>query len=158
MNIETQKARSQVDIKIDGIVLFVIGVLGVVLSLRYEIGTLRRMGAGYFPLILSGIITILALIIIVMPRSEYDPFNAKKEIRQIEFLESRSLKIGITIAAGFGFIFGSKYVGLPVGAFVCVFLATFAYREFGFFQRLLFALLSSGVLWILFVWILKLNF
>lgn len=42
-------------------ILAAIGLAGFVIGLDYEFGSARRMGPGYFPLVLSGVLFILAL-------------------------------------------------------------------------------------------------
>jgi hypothetical protein len=37
------------------------GIAAFIVALSYDMGTARRMGPGYFPLVLSGLLTVLAL-------------------------------------------------------------------------------------------------
>lgn len=43
-------------------ILATIGLIGFVIGLEYEFGSARRMGPGYFPVVLSGLLFLLALV------------------------------------------------------------------------------------------------
>jgi uncharacterized protein YybS (DUF2232 family) len=49
---------------IGGLVLIAIGVAAIVIAGEYPFGTARRMGPGYFPVILGGICAILGVAIV----------------------------------------------------------------------------------------------
>ena len=59
-----ENRRSFADI-LAGAIFIAIGLAFVVGSLGYELGTLLRMGPGYFPLATGGILTVLGLVILV---------------------------------------------------------------------------------------------
>lgn len=46
-----------------GVMFFVIGMIFAVLSQQYHVGTAAKMGPGYFPLMLGGLLAFLGLII-----------------------------------------------------------------------------------------------
>ncbi|MFV0336017.1 MAG: tripartite tricarboxylate transporter TctB family protein [Tropicimonas sp.] len=50
-------------------ILFLAGVFVAMQALDYELGTLRRMGPGYFPLLLGILLSLLACIIALEPAS-----------------------------------------------------------------------------------------
>lgn len=54
------KVANVKDLK-SGAVFAGFGILGVVLSLDYDMGTLSNMGPGYFPLLVSGSLTVVGL-------------------------------------------------------------------------------------------------
>ena len=47
--------------RLSGAIFVAIGLLGLVLSRNYALGTATRMGPGYFPTVLSGLIALLGL-------------------------------------------------------------------------------------------------
>jgi hypothetical protein len=47
-----------------GLIFVAFGLAFAITSLRYELGTLLRMGPGYFPLVLGGILVFLGLLIV----------------------------------------------------------------------------------------------
>jgi putative tricarboxylic transport membrane protein len=48
-----------------GIILFIFGVATIILSLRMEIGSIRSIGTGFFPLLLGILLMILSLVYIL---------------------------------------------------------------------------------------------
>jgi hypothetical protein len=47
-----------------GVIFVAFGLAFAITSLRYELGTPLRMGPGYFPLVLGGILVLLSLLIV----------------------------------------------------------------------------------------------
>jgi hypothetical protein len=47
-----------------GLIFVAVGLAFAITSLSYELGTLLRMGPGYFPLVLGGILVLLGLLIV----------------------------------------------------------------------------------------------
>lgn len=73
------KQDSAFDWKATGIaagLLFVLGACVAVGAMTYEVGTLRRMGPGYFPLLLGVVLCLLSVLVLVesrFSRVENDP-------------------------------------------------------------------------------------
>jgi hypothetical protein len=59
-----ENRRSFADV-LAGAIFVAIGLAFVVGSLGYELGTLLRMGPGYFPLVTGGVLAVLGLVIVV---------------------------------------------------------------------------------------------
>lgn len=47
-----------------GLLFIAFGLIGAYLSTAYPMGTAMRMGAGYFPLLLSGVLALLGLVVL----------------------------------------------------------------------------------------------
>ena len=56
-----------------GMMFVVLGVLFMVLSRQYQLGTAAKMGPGYFPTVLGGILTVLGLMIVASAFSKSNP-------------------------------------------------------------------------------------
>lgn len=114
---------------LSGSVLLLIGGLTVLGSLDYTMGSLARMGPGYFPLAIGVIIMILGLMLFFELGGEgYAPEQAEQNIddlKQISF-KRQLLTWGLIIGAMLSFIVLAKYGGLVPATFSLVFIATFA--------------------------------
>lgn len=64
--------RSAKDI-LAGATFIVFGIAFVLGAMSYEIGSPVRMGPGYFPLVVGGLLAVLGIVIIVKPSPEDDP-------------------------------------------------------------------------------------
>lgn len=96
-----------------GLVFVFCGVLTVYLARFYPMGTAARMGPGYFPSILGGVLAILGMIISV--RSLWTVGETIRPIR----LRPLALVIGAVV--GFGLLV--KPLGLILATFVLVFFS-----------------------------------
>jgi hypothetical protein len=96
-----------------GLVFFFCGVLSVYLARNYPMGTAARMGPGYFPSILGGVLAILGIIISV--RSLW---TISETIRPI-----RLRPLALVIGAVVGFALLVKPLGLILATFVLVFFS-----------------------------------
>ena len=79
------------------------GIFFMVQSLGLEIGTALRMGPGYFPLVLSGILILLALVVLVQAvRFEGEPVGPIAW-RGMVFILPAPVLFGLTVR-GLGFV------------------------------------------------------
>ena len=67
-----------------GVMFFVFGVIFVVLSRQYQLGTAAKMGPGYFPTILGGLLAVLGLIIVI---GAFEKHNTELRIERIGWRE-----------------------------------------------------------------------
>ena len=49
-----------------GAVFVALGLIFAIASLRLDLGTAFRMGPGYFPLVLAGLLTVIGIAVIVI--------------------------------------------------------------------------------------------
>jgi hypothetical protein len=98
-----ENRRSFADI-LAGAIFIVIGVAFVVGSLGYELGTLLRMGPGYFPLVTGGVLAVLGLIILVkgLVAGEVIEFG-RIPWRSVILIVAAILFFGLTVR-GLGFV------------------------------------------------------
>jgi hypothetical protein len=98
-----ENRRSFADI-LAGAIFIAIGVAFVVGSLGYELGTLLRMGPGYFPLVTGGVLAVLGLIILVkgLVAGEVIEFG-RIPWRSVILIVAAILFFGLTVR-GLGFV------------------------------------------------------
>lgn len=98
-----------------GLFLMAISLAFGLPAMRYPFGEFARAGAGLFPLMVSGLLMLIAVITIVRSRfMEHDhvEFNVKN--------------IGVILASLCGFALVSHFINMILGIVVMVFLASFA--------------------------------
>jgi hypothetical protein len=101
---------------IGGAILIGIGLLAMVVASEYPFGTARRMGPGYFPMVLGGITTFLGLAIVIkgfIPAWRDEGVGSPPNFRNI---------IGISAAVAGFVIIGGRF-GLIPGILVLVIVA-----------------------------------
>ncbi|MGO4832355.1 tripartite tricarboxylate transporter TctB family protein [Rhizobiaceae sp. 2RAB30] len=86
-----------------GALFVVVGLFFLVQSLGLELGTAFRMGPGYFPLVLSGVLILLGLVIVVQAtRAEGEPIGPIAW-RGILLILPAPIVFGLTVR-GLGFV------------------------------------------------------
>ena len=107
-----------------GVVFLLAGIAGIYFAARYPIGTIDRVGAGFFPLILAWLLTGLGAALLIVGLS------AKTELDEPASISWRSL----TVIAGAIVFFGLAVtrIGLLITVPVTVFIASFAQQTFDF--------------------------
>jgi hypothetical protein len=134
-----------------GALMMAIGIGAMVQGRHYSVGTLSRMGPGFFPVTLGAILTIVGLAIIVTAR-----FSAPEAEGPALPPEWRGwLCIGASIVA---FVVLGKYGGLVPATFAVVFISALADRENTLVSASILGLATVGVCIIVFWWALQMNF
>lgn len=108
-----------------GFLLIAIGLFAIYYAQRYNFGTMRQMGPGFFPVVLGGVLVGLgALIVLPALRRPGQPivFN----------LRTLALILGAVVT--FGALL--RPLGLPIATMVAVLLASMAERGFPWLGRL----------------------
>lgn len=104
-----------------GLMLF-IGIGTTIGSLNYGIGTLARMGPGYFPLILGIVLILIGALIIATPLTEEDA--------AYEWSGGRQYRSWIIVIAGMlAFMILGKYGGLVPATFALIFMTALGDRS-----------------------------
>ena len=114
-----------------GLIFVGIGVAFAYASLGYQIGTAFRMGPGYFPLVLAGLLIILGIAILV------SAFRDGPDAEQME----RVPWLAVVLILGSLVFFGVTVRGLGVvpSLFITTFLSAFASKRTGFVGAILIA-------------------
>lgn len=105
-----------------GVMFFVFGVLFVVLSRQYQLGTAAKMGPGYFPTILGGLLAVLGLIIFF---GAFEKHNAELKVERVGW---RELLLLLASIAAFGVLLPS--MGMVVSIVVLIGVSALASHEF----------------------------
>lgn len=119
-------------------ILALIGAAAFIIALGYDFGSARRMGPGYFPVVLSGLLTVLAT-------SEIISAALKPEAISVDW---RPFLAILTAVAGFAV---TMYLfGMIPAFFVVIGITTLSERRFGWGAAFILAAMTSTGAWLLF--------
>lgn len=132
-----------------GVMFLCIGLVGILLSRNYAMGTAAKMGPGYFPTMLCGILVLMGIVIALMSITS----KTSGDIPSVNF------KIITWICASI-ILFGVllNYMGLFVACFVVIFFSSLASDEHSYVVSIIGALILSIASVAIFSWGLKLQF
>jgi hypothetical protein len=103
--------------------MLLIGMVTALGSLGYGMGTLGRMGPGYFPLLLGILLVFVSILIAVTPDSA-DEIRADAEREPFRVIARRRLRPWSARVGGvIAFIVIGKYGGLVPATFVLIFMS-----------------------------------
>lgn len=126
------------------LLMLILAVPTIVGSLNYQLGSLARMGPGYFPLILGCVLAFLALLLLFSPEPVETSINEGIEEHSLSFKEQVITWLTI-IASVLAFILLGKYGGLIPATFVMCTLAAFADRRNSRFTNLMIGVVLTVV-------------
>jgi hypothetical protein len=129
---------------------FVFGVIFVVLSRQYQMGTAAKMGPGYFPTILGGLLAVLGLIILV---GAFEKHNAELKIERVGW---RQLLLLLASIGLFGLLLPK--LGLVISIVVLIGVAALASHEFKLRDTVLSIVVLIVMSYVVFVKGLELQF
>ena len=138
-----------------GALMMVIGLAAVAAGRQYQMGTLRNMGAGFFPTATGMLLAIVGLMIAVTSRpSATPPQNptAHQKARLPDFRGSFCI-----IASVIAFVLLGKYGGLLPATFGIVFISALGDRTNSILQAAVLALSMCLIALVVFWWALKLQ-
>jgi len=121
--------------------LAAIGAAGLVIGLDYEFGSMRRMGPGYFPVVLSGILVVLAIAEMLSAVLKPDP-------EATGALDWRPMCAILAAVAGFAVTI--ELFGLLPAFFVVIGLSTLSERGYGLLPATVISLVTCLAAWLLF--------
>lgn len=139
------------------LLMLIIAVPTIVGSLNYQVGTLARMGPGYFPLILGIILAFLALLILFSPEPVETLVDEAHQEETLTFKEQWFTWIIIVVSI-LAFIVIGKYGGLVPATFVMCTLAAIADKKNSFKSAILVGIVLTAVSIGLFHYGLQLQF
>ena len=135
-----------------GGLMLLLGIGAIWKGFDYHIGTLSRMGPGYFPVIVGAVLALMGVLIALGARSAAAPGKAK----QAPPPEWRGWFC--IVAANIAFIVLGRYGGLLPATFAVVFIAALGDRQNTFKSAFLLAIAMVVVCLIVFSWALQLQF
>ena len=131
-----------------GMLFLLIGGIGFYVALSYPFGTLQRMGPGYFPRVLSGILMGFGLVTLL---------RGLKNRERVSGSWGWFPLLMLTIALlAFGFLL--EHVGMIPALVVMFFTAAYAGKEFKFAEVLVLTAIMCLAATAIFIWGLKLPF
>jgi hypothetical protein len=136
-------AQSSIKDLIAGLIFIGFGLAFGYTSTTYDLGTALRMGPGYFPLVLAGILVVLGVAILV--QSFFDGPD--------ETTMERVPWLGLVLIMGALVFFGLTVRGLGIAPalFVTTFMSAFASQKTGLVGALVIAVLLVIICMLIFV-------
>ena len=128
-------------------------VLGLVAWLYYPLGTVARMGPGFFPLALAMLLSLLGVMLLV---SALVRLRQDKELELAPPLEGRSM-ISV-LAAILAFAATARTLGQVPAIFLTILIATALDRTLTWLERAGIAVALSLLAYVVFRWMLGLQF
>jgi hypothetical protein len=125
-----------------GMMLIAVGVAAMLIARDYRFGSALRMGPGFFPTILSGILIAFGVCITAVGLRSGEKIQGSLSIRALVLLPFSLILFGVLMdLAGF----------IPALA-ALVFVSAASGREFKFVEVLLLTALLTLASWALFIW------
>jgi hypothetical protein len=131
-----------------GLLFLVFGVLTIFFARDYPIGITARMGPGYFPLVLGGLLCLFGMVIMLRGVRAGTPVSGVWGWRPLVLITLSIVVFG----------FSMETLGLVPALILLYFIAAFAGHEFRFKEVLLLALVMSAFAAAVFVYGLKLPY
>ncbi|WP_278976525.1 tripartite tricarboxylate transporter TctB family protein [Oligella urethralis] len=126
------------------LLMLILAVPTIVGSLNYQLGSLARMGPGYFPLILGCVLAFLALLLLFSPEPVESLLDEIVEEDTLSLKEQVITWVTI-VASVIAFIVIGKYGGLIPATFVMCTLAAFADKRNSFMTNIIIGAVLTAV-------------
>ncbi|MEM5316855.1 tripartite tricarboxylate transporter TctB family protein [Paraburkholderia sp. JHI869] len=140
---------------VGGALMFVCGISVALHSTSFNIGSLSRMGPGFFPLALG---IILAVVGITLAAKGYHSASVDSDVRQEKSQLAPEWKAWTLICLGIvAFVISAKYLGLVVATFAVVFISALGDRENTWRSAALLGAAMVVVAVVVFWWALKIQ-
>jgi hypothetical protein len=131
-----------------GLLFTALGVLTVFFARHYPMGVAARMGPGYFPTVLGGLLCLFGLYILIRGLRSGEPVQGAWGWRPLGLITLSFVVFGFTM----------EKLGLVPSLMLLFFIAALAGREFRFREVLLLAVLMSAFAAAVFVYGLRLPY
>lgn len=133
-----------------GVMFFAFGVVFMVLSQQYQMGTAARMGPAYFPTVLGAILALLGFAISV---SAFARGNAALRLKAVGWREITLVLVSVALFAAL-----LPRMGMVVSIMALVVVASLAGHEFRLRESLVSAVVLTTLSYLVFVVGLELQF
>ncbi len=133
-----------------GIMFLILGLLFVVLSRQYQLGSAAKMGPGYFPTVLGGMLAVLGALICVAATSKSTP---KTELLAVGWRELVMVLVAVLV-----FALLLPKLGMVIALIALIFISAKASHEFGWRDTALATVFLLVLSYVVFVWGLELQF
>lgn len=142
---------------IAGMTTILTGIGIIFWSYKYDIGTLRQMGPGYYPMLLGYLMTIFGIIIIIQIR--YKANRSGKYTPQKRSSIKSYLRPWLSIIAGmFAFLALGYYTGFLLGTLLLITLSALGDRETSIIQAIFLGIIVTAATIGIFVYGLGMQF
>lgn len=131
-----------------GIMFAGIGAAAMFISRDYEFGSALRMGSGFFPTLLGGILIVFGICIMVVGLRSSEKIQGRLSLRPLIMVPMSLALFGILM----------KHLSFLPALAALIFASMVAGREFKFKEALLLAGLLIVLAWALFIWGLDLPY
>lgn len=130
-----------------GLLFLSFGIAAMVLSTTYRIGTSARMGPGYFPLVLGGVLTVLGLVVLLgsLAKGEGKRKAPSFRVKPVVLVLSSVVAFGLLL----------QPLGLVLSTMVLIMTASMASDEFRKKEALLNTFALLAIVLIVFVYFLQ---
>jgi hypothetical protein len=118
------------------------GGLGIFVAQDYPMGSALRMGPGYFPIVLSGMLILFGIYCFIQGMLNPERLLHNWSPRALFILPIATLVFGLLM----------EHAGFIPALIVLVFISAYAGREFKFWEVLLMAIGLTIGSWALFIW------
>jgi len=125
-----------------GLMLILTGAASFLIARNYPFGSTTRMGPGYFPSMLGGILALFGLYVMVAGLRTGEKIAMHCSLRALIVLPLALVGFGILMT----------YSGFIPALALLIFGSAFAGREFKFVEVLLLTLILTGLSVVIFIW------
>ena len=137
-----------------GGLMVVIGLAAVIASVQYKLGTLQRMGPGFFPCAVGALLAVSGLLIAVTARGGQPP----AETGGHHPTGLPDMRGSLCIIAGtIAFLVLGNYCGLLPATFAIVFISAMGDRSNSVLQAFLLSMAMMAIATVVFWWALQLQ-
>lgn len=125
-----------------GLMFMVVGAVAIVAAWDYPFGTTLRMGPGYFPVMLSGIMILFGLIILLKGLRQSEKIRGNWSIRALIILPVSLVLFGILM----------EVAGFIPALIALIFISAASGGEFKFKEVLVLTAILVAIAWTVFIW------
>jgi hypothetical protein len=125
-----------------GAMLVGTGALAVIVASNYSFGTTLRMGPGYFPTMLGGLLILFGIYLVVKSLRRHEKITGSWSLRALVVLPLSMVLFGLLM----------EHAGFIPALIVLIFGSAAASTEFKFIEVLLLAIGLTAFCVILFIW------
>ncbi|NWG03086.1 MAG: tripartite tricarboxylate transporter TctB family protein [Syntrophaceae bacterium] len=130
-----------------GLIFILFGIASMVFSGSYQIGTSAKMGPGYFPFVLGGMLTGLGLVISLRSLSKAEGTRKARSFR------AKPVVLVLSSVILFGLVL--RPLGLVFSTVILIIVSSMASDEFRKKEAILNAFVLLAIVLIIFVYLLK---
>jgi len=125
-----------------GLMFFTLGAVGMFIARDYPFGSMLRMGPGYFPMIISGLLIFFGLIVMIRGLRSNEQIQGHWSIRGLILLPISMVIFGILM----------EHTGFIPAMTALIFLSAASGREFRFLEILLLTVGLTVMSIAMFIW------